>query len=525
VSAAQIRVWQYNCGTFPSTRPPSPMPIPRWLSLVVLAIALAQVARIGALRPIRRELAKAPLIALTGVLALLIGAALLVRWPWLVDVAAAAAAVALLASWWRARPSYGSARGLPPGSLGIRASVAAVDDRDFYRDQGLRFGPVFKMSQFGRPVVCVIGLGRGREILRGQPESLAGAPLPYNRFLPRGMLRYMTAEDHRHDGAVFRAAFSDLGFVEAEDLARATCRRMFAALSTESRRHPVGAHPKEACVRWAAEALARLLFGIDPDDPRFPTLERARRVIDIDRSGGPGWRARTEAAFQSAEGVLRELGARPGSALGGLVAVDHDALGDQTRIRNLFLTWRLGATDLAALLDWLLAQLAAHPGWLDAVRRAPRVHGPPAGAQPSDIASRVVLETLRLEQSEFLYRRIIRPLAIDSYRIPAGWLLRICVQESHRDPATFTDPDRFDPDRFLGRTYGRTEFAPFGLDTHGCLGVGLVQFLGRIFVEELSHGYRVRVTRDGPLDHGSRHRHHWHPSPERRLVLDPLAPA
>jgi cytochrome P450 len=127
-----------------------------------------------------------------------------------------------------------------------------------------------------------------------------------------------------------------------------------------------------------------------------------------------------------------------------------------------------------------------------------------------------------MEQSEYLYRRVVRPIVIDDYSIPAGWLLRICVQESHRDPAIFTDPNGFNPDRFLGRGFGRGEYSPFGADNHGCMGVPLVHFLGKIFVEELCHGYQWRVTRDGPLDRGSRHRHHWRPSAARRVVGVPI---
>ena len=81
-----------------------------------------------------------------------------------------------------------------------------------------------------------------------------------------------------------------------------------------------------------------------------------------------------------------------------------------------------------------------------------------------------MLETLRLEQSEFLYRRVVKPLEIDGYRIPPGWLLRILVHESHRDPTVYPEPDRFNPDRFLARTFDKTEYSPFGADAHGCNG-------------------------------------------------------
>ena len=167
----------------------------RLLEAAVIAIATAQIARIALKPPFRRDMADIPVLAIAGgTLALAttaLGLWLMRRWPVSVDVAAFASVIGLAATSWRARPDYGRRRGWPPGSLGVGASLDAIDDRDFYLNQARTHGPVFKMSQFGRPVVCVVGLGRGRDLLKSNTVVLAGAPLPYNRFVPRGSLRYM----------------------------------------------------------------------------------------------------------------------------------------------------------------------------------------------------------------------------------------------------------------------------------------------------------------------------------------------
>ncbi|MBK6805586.1 MAG: cytochrome P450 [Betaproteobacteria bacterium] len=102
------------------------------------------------------------------------------------------------------------------------------------------------------------------------------------------------------------------------------------------------------------------------------------------------------------------------------------------------------------------------------------------------------METLRLEQSEFLYRRVAKPFEVDGYTVPAGWILRLCVNEAHRDPAVFEDPDRFDPG-LRDRAWSRNEYSPFGGHTHGCMGAHLAHFLG----PHLRRGARDQV-RPGP---------------------------
>ena len=157
--------------------------------------------------------------------------------------------------------------------------------------------------------------------------------------------------------------------------------------------------------------------------------------------------------------------------------------------------------------------LSDHPRWVERLREE---LAEPAG---SDLSTRVVMETLRLEQSEFVYRRAAHDFDWSGFTIPAGWLIRVCVQEGHRDPAVFEDPTVFDPDRFARRTFSRDEYSPFGADTHGCMGPAIVHFLGHVFVEELAGGFTWKVVSDGPRGRGIRHWQHWTPSPSFRIEI------
>jgi cytochrome P450 len=200
---------------------------------------------------------------------------------------------------------------------------------------------------------------------------------------------------------------------------------------------------------------------------------------------------------------------RPSSFLAELLRSDCEVLADPAVAFNLVFLLRTSSSDLTGLLHWILKLLADNPDWVAQVRR---------DGTAGDLPERVVLETLRLEQSEFLYRVVRSEIAIDEYVVPAGWVLRVCVGESHRDPAVFERPEVFDPDRHRGRRRSRPEFAPFGIAQVSCLGVSTTLALGSLFVGELCRGFDVRVVHDGaPVFDGF----HWRPSRRFQVSLSP----
>lgn len=493
------------------------------LELTLLGFALVLLGRLAIKPPLRRDFLLLLPWSVTLVAAGLAGLAALalavVRWPWLLHVYAIITVIVGILAWVRARPAYGSRRGLPPGSLGLGRSLDAIGDRHFYRDQSRIHGPVFKMSQFGRPVVCVVGLETAREVLRS--DALAGARLPYNRFLPKGTLRYMEPRAHGEEAPFFRKVLGSVDLPAHEALVRGSCRDMLARLSERSCTTPEGLPPRETLGSWAFIALASIFWGIPPGDRRLQALHEAQSKLEIGRGGGPRWKQAMREGLQSINDMMREVAGEEAreegtvdesTALSTMLSEDPRALDDPSRAHNLTLVFRLAVTDVTSLLDWLVAQLTANPEWQRTVRED----------ESGAVAGQVVQETLRLEQSEYLYRKVRGPLRIGQYRIPPGWLLRVCVQESHRDPTIFPDPDRFDPARFAGALRSRREYSPFGVDEHGCMGVPMVHFLASLFVEELCRAYAVRETRPAPLERGTRHRDHWKPGRDRRVRVEPL---
>lgn len=84
-------------------------------------------------------------------------------------------------------------------------------------------------------------------------------------------------------------------------------------------------------------------------------------------------------------------------------------------------------------------------------------------------------ETLRLYPPLILLlRKVLVPMQYKGYTIPKGDVIMACPPVSHRLPEVYTNPEKFDPDRFMpGREEDKAQkfsFLSFGGGRHGCLG-------------------------------------------------------
>ena len=95
-------------------------------------------------------------------------------------------------------------------------------------------------------------------------------------------------------------------------------------------------------------------------------------------------------------------------------------------------------------------------------------------------ATAVVSETLRLRPAAWIVeRQVVQPVDLAGLRPPVGTVLAVSPWVLHRDPASWVDPARFDPTRWLsdeGRYddqapgQPRGAWMPFGAGTHVCVG-------------------------------------------------------
>ena len=182
---------------------------------------------------------------------------------------------------------------------------------------------------------------------------------------------------------------------------------------------------------------------------------------------------------------------------------------DQTALGNLMYMFEPSHFDLYSLWRWILKYLSASEEIIARVNAA-------SGDGVHELCEAIVLETLRLEQGEELYRKPASDVVFENYMIPKDTIMRARIWEGHKDPDIFPDPFKFNPDRFIGRTYPFEQYAPFGLDKRRCVGADFVVGLSTMFVEILLKNFTIAPAADGPPVFGA---YHWEPNPEFSITV------
>jgi cytochrome P450 len=150
--------------------------------------------------------------------------------------------------------------------------------------------------------------------------------------------------------------------------------------------------------------------------------------------------------------------------------------------------------------------LAAHPEWQERCRdESARL-----GDGPLDIESLEKLETLDLVMNEslrmvtplpFTMRQTVRDTDLLGYYLPASTLMLVWRSMNHRLPELWTEPDKFDPERFAEpraeHKKHRYAFAPFGGGAHKCIGMVFGQLEVKTIVHRLLRQYRLELARPG----------------------------
>ena len=240
-----------------------------------------------------------------------------------------------------------------------------------------------------------------------------------------------------------------------------------------------------------------LLIGDRLYDWPLPRMRRAKRAIPV-----------LDAAIYEIIAQHRRDGGDQGDLLSMLMSArdtegDGSGMTDQ-QLRDEVMTLVLAGHETTAnALAWTFWYLAQHPE-VDA-RLAEEVRSvcadrPPAMADlPLLPYTRAVFsESMRLRPPAYATsREVIAPIELAGQTIPVGAQIAVSPWVTHRDPRWWTDPLRFDPDRWLAprsEPLHKHAYFPFGGGNRLCIGEQFAWTEGILLIASLVRRWRFHLT-------------------------------
>ncbi|PHT32835.1 hypothetical protein CQW23_29172 [Capsicum baccatum] len=188
-----------------------------------------------------------------------------------------------------------------------------------------------------------------------------------------------------------------------------------------------------------------------------------------------------------------------------------DGYSRETTIKATALSMVLVASDTTAIhLNWVMATLLNHRDAMKKVQDELDTNvGRNRWVEESDIKDlvyfqAVVKETLRLyPPAPFLAPlESVEDCIVQGYHIPKGTRLWVNTMKLHRDLKIWSNPDTFDPERFLTSQAGvdvcghQYEFIPFGSGRRSCPGITYATQVTQLAIAHLLQGFDFSTPSD-----------------------------
>jgi cytochrome P450 len=394
------------------------------------------------------------------------------------------------------------------------------------RDHHERFGPVSEMQFIGDRWTALLGPDACEAAFRNADKAFASGP-GWGRlvgpFFDRGLMLLDFEEHHRHR-RIMQAAFDRAHLTDYTAALQEPVRRTVADWQ------PGPAVPVYPLLKSLTLDVATEVFmgGVQPTDPgeldrvNAAFVDCVQAATALVRQDVPFTRwGRALAGRRLLEEFFgRHLASRRDGDGTDLFSVlcrlrdDDGAAFSDTDVVNHMIFLLMAAHDTSTITSSTMVQLLGqHPDWQERCRAE-------ALALPEDPTlddldglvdiPLVMKEALRLVPPvPVVARRTVKETEVLGVRIPADRLVVVMTMLSHHLPELWTDPGRFDPERFAehrreDRSH-RHAWDPFGGGVHKCLGLF---FAGAEVSTILVHLLRS---------------HRWHVDPGYRAPLSYLS--
>jgi cytochrome P450 family 135 len=143
----------------------------------------------------------------------------------------------------------------------------------------------------------------------------------------------------------------------------------------------------------------------------------------------------------------------------------------------------------SSLLSWAFERILRHP------EQYARLRAEVERGEQDVYLDAVVKEVMRLcPAAPIVVRRLLQPMELGGYTIPAGTTVAPCVHLVHRRVDVYPEPLRFRPERFLERPAGTYTWIPFGGGVRRCLAASYAQLLMRQVIASVVGAVDLRAV-------------------------------
>lgn len=397
------------------------------------------------------------------------------------------------------------------------------DPHALFARQWVAHGPVSRISFLGRPWALMLGPDACEAVLTNREKAFASGPgwvEAAGPFFDRGLMFLDFAEHHLHR-RIMQQAFTRARLEGYTETMQPTIR---GALDAWGPRHDFRAYP--ALKQLTLDVAAQVFMGGAEHTPPHEMDRINRAFIDclqaatgIVRRPIPGTRWHRGAKGRRVlddflRGYLPSRRAAEGDDLFSILCHiqtdDGERFGDDAVIDHMVFLMMAAHDTSTITLSTMMQYLGQHPQWQQRLRdEAAHLGDSPTLADLDALTSfdLVMKECLRLVAPvPVLARKTVKETVVCGVRIPADHFAVVAPQFSHTMPQYWSEPERFDPERFAEHRREdkshRYAWEPFGGGVHKCLGLffagsevkSVLHHLLRRFTWTVDPDYRVPMN-------------------------------
>jgi cytochrome P450 family 138 len=399
---------------------------------------------------------------------------------------------------------------LPPAARlpkAVQGAAFSISRRWIVRQMARRHGDVFMLNVpvYG-PIVVVANPQLAKQIFTTSPEVLGNIRPNLSRLLGSGSVFALDGDEHRQRRRLLAPPFHGKSIKNYENIIEEETLREIAGW-------PEGKTfaTLPSTMRITLNAILRAVFGAEGAE-----LDRLRRIL-------PPWvtlgsrlailpKPKRTYGRYSPWGRLFEWRRQFDVILDKLIEVERADPNFEERTDVLALMLRstyedgsamsrndigdelltllaAGHETTAATLGWAFERVSRHPDVLAALVAE-------ADAQDNELRQATILEVQRSRTViDFAGRHVYAPVyQLGEWAVPRGSSIVISIARLHANPDAFPDPDRFDPQRFVGSKPPSFAWIPFGGGARRCVGAVFANMEMDVVLRTVLRHFTIETT-------------------------------